>query len=124
MKNVRIDKYLFAVRIFKTRSIASEECRLGKIYVNGMCAKASKEVNIDDEIIIKLHGYNRIIKVLDVLEKRIGASLVSNYYVDITPEEEILKKEMINLNRNEYRNRGLGRPTKKERREIEKFKDK
>lgn len=124
MKTVRIDKYLFAVRIYKTRSIASEECSLGKIYINEICSKASKEVNIGDEITIKLHGFSRKIKVLELLEKRVGASLVSKYYIDITPEEEIIKKEMISLNRNEFRNRGLGRPTKKERREIERFKNK
>ena len=122
MKAVRIDKYLFAIRIFKTRSIASEECRLGKILVNEIFSKASKEVKVGDEIKIKMHGFNKVIKVIDLLEKRVGTAIAVAYYADITPEEEIIKQEMAKLNRNEFRNRGLGRPTKKDRRDISKLK--
>jgi ribosome-associated heat shock protein Hsp15 len=122
MISVRLDKFLFAVRIFKTRSIAAEECRLGKISVNEIEAKASRDVKIHDKITIRLQGFKRTIQVIQLLDKRVGASLVANYYLDITPEDEILKKDLITLNRNEYRQRGAGRPTKKERRDIEKVK--
>lgn len=119
---VRVDKYLHAVRIFKTRSMATEECGLGKISVNGIQAKASREVQPGDEITIRFHGFNRVIRVLQVLEKRVGAALVANYLEEITPEEELIKKDMVKLNRNEFRPRGSGRPTKRERRDIDKLK--
>jgi ribosome-associated heat shock protein Hsp15 len=119
---VRLDKFLHAIRIFKTRSISSEECRLGKVSVNGTEAKASRDVQAGDEISIRMHGFVRVLRVIQVLEKRLGAALVSNYYEDITPEEEIIKKEMVRMGRNEFRQRGVGRPTKKERREIDRLK--
>lgn len=119
---VRLDKFLHAVRIFKTRSISSEECRLGKVFVNGTEAKASRDVHPGDEISIRLHGFVRVLRVIQVLDKRVGAAMVSKYYEDITPEEEIIKKEMVRIGRNEYRQRGVGRPTKKERREIDRLK--
>jgi ribosome-associated heat shock protein Hsp15 len=121
---VRIDKYLHAVRIFKTRSLSSDECRLGKISVNSAEAKASRDVQAGDIISIRHHGYTRTIKVIQILEKRVGAALVEKFYEDITPEEEIIKKDMIRLNKNEMRERGSGRPTKKERRIIDNIKGK
>ncbi len=119
---VRVDKYLHAVRIFKTRSMATEECGLGKVSVNGIQAKASREVQTGDEITIRFHGFNRVFKVIQVLEKRVGAALVSNYLEEITPEDELIKKDMVKLNRNEIRPKGTGRPTKRERRDIDKLK--
>ncbi len=119
---VRVDRFLHAVRIFKTRSVSSDECRLGKVSVNGSEAKASREVQAGDEITIRFHGFSRTIKVLQILEKRVGAALVEKYYEDITPEDELLKKDMLKLNRNEFRQRGAGRPTKRERRDIDRLK--
>jgi ribosome-associated heat shock protein Hsp15 len=119
---IRVDKYLHAVRIFKTRSMSSDECRLGKVSVNGIEAKASREVQLGDEITIRFHGFFRTIRILQLLEKRVGAALVQHYYEDITPEDELIKKSMVKLNKNEFRARGTGRPTKKERRDIEKLK--
>lgn len=120
---VRIDKYLFAVRFFKTRSLAADNCRLGKISVNNVVSKASKEVKVGDIINIKMHGYSIVLKVVEVLEKRLSASLAVNYYSDITPEEELIKKEMTRSVKIEYRERGTGRPTKKERRQIDGLKN-
>lgn len=119
---IRVDKYLHAVRIFKTRSIASDECRLGKVSVNGTEAKASREIQPGDEVTIRFHGFFRTIRILQLLEKRVGAALVQNYYEDITPEDELIKKTMVKLNKNEFRPRGTGRPTKKERRDIDRLK--
>jgi len=119
---VRVDKYLHAVRIYKTRSLASEECRLGKVSVNGTDAKASREIQAGDVITVKFHGFFRVFKVIQTLEKRVGAALVSIYYEEITPEDEIIKKDMVRMNRSEFRTRGTGRPTKKERRDIDKLK--
>ncbi len=123
MMKVRIDKFLYCVRIFKTRSLASEECRLGKVSVNKTEAKASREVQAGDEISVRFHGYYRTMRVLQVLDKRVGAGLVAKYYEDLTPEDELIKKDMTRQSRNEFRMQGSGRPTKKQRRDIDKFKD-
>lgn len=120
--SVRVDKYLFAIRIFKTRSLASDNCRLGKISVNNVVSKSSKEVKVGDIISIKMHGYSIVIQVSEILEKRLSASLAVNYYKDITPEEELIKKEMTRTVKPEFRERGTGRPTKKERRQIDDLK--
>jgi len=119
---VRVDKFLHAVRLFKTRSLSTSECGLGKVTVNGTVAKASREIQANDEITIRFHGYFRMFRVIQVLEKRVGAPLVEKHILEITPEEEIIKKEMSHANHNEFRPRGSGRPTKKERRDIEKIK--
>ncbi len=124
MIKVRVDKFLHAVRIFKTRSLATDECGLGKVSVNGLVVKASREVQIHDEITIRFHGYTRSFRVLQILEKRVGASLVDKYIAETTPEDEIIRREMLRMNRNEFRPRGLGRPTKKERRDIDRIKGK
>lgn len=124
MTKVRVDKFLHAVRIFKTRSLATDECGLGKVIVNGLVVKASRDVQTGDEITIRFHGYNRSFKILQTLEKRVGASLVEKYIAETTPEDEIIKREMLKVNRNEFRPRGLGRPTKKERRDIDRIKGK
>jgi ribosome-associated heat shock protein Hsp15 len=119
---VRVDKFLHAVRIYKTRSLSTSECGLGKVRVNGTAAKASREIQANDEIVVHYHGYFRAFRVIQILEKRIGAPLVEKYILETTPEEEMIKKDMIRINHNELRQRGAGRPTKKERREIEKIK--
>lgn len=117
-KSVRIDKYLWAVRVFKTRSLASEACRKGKVSVDDMPAKASRMVSEGDVIEVKKMPVIYSYKVLDPIEKRVGAKIVDNYVENITPEEELQKLEM----KDDFfvkRDRGTGRPTKKERRLLD-----
>lgn len=121
---VRIDKFLYCVRLYKTRSQATQACDGGKVLLNGQHAKPSKNVHIGDEITLSFPGYQRTFRVLQLLQQRIGAKLVPQFIEDITPEEELIKRDMIRLQRTEFRPKGLGRPTKKERRLIDKFKHK
>ena len=120
---VRIDKYLWAVRLFKTRSIASEECKKGRVLVGGQAVKSSRVVNIGDIVSIKdppiFHEY----KVLDITEKRMGAKLVPDFIVEITSEDQLEILKLTKLANKLNRQHGLGRPTKKERRDLDSFID-
>ena len=117
----RIDKYLWSVRLFKTRSQATEACKSGKIIINGKAAKASKEVSIGNIIYVKKDSFNLSFEVIDPIQKRVGAKLIEQYIKDLTPESEYNKLELMKQNF-EYRDRRLGRPTKKDRRIISKIK--
>lgn len=119
---VRIDKYLWAVRLFKTRTLATEACKKGRITVDDMPAKPSRTVTTGDVIEVKkmpvVHSY----RVKELLEKRVGAKIVDKYVEDITPQEELQKLEM----QDDFfikRDRGAGRPTKKERRLLDDIQD-
>jgi ribosome-associated heat shock protein Hsp15 len=119
---VRIDKWLWSTRIFKTRSQATEACKSGKVYVNEQIVKPSREIHMDDVILVQLGPLKKTVKVIGLLKNRVGAKLVPDYLEDLTPAEEYEKvKKMHELNY-EVRDRGIGRPTKKERRLIEKLK--
>ena len=120
---MRIDKWLWCVRIYKTRSLAAEACDMGKVLCNGMNTKPSKEVKVGDEYTINLNPLKKVVKVLDVLNNRIPAKDVPNYYQDLTPQEEYDKQELIRKVYFERRDAHIGRPTKKDRRNIERFKD-
>jgi len=124
MGEVRLDKYLWSVRLYKTRSKATEACKSGRITIQGKIPKPSANIKSGDIIHIKKDYVNMIIKVVQVLEKRVGAKLVDQYMEDLTPEDEYNKREIAKNTAYEYRDRGLGRPTKKERREIDDFKKK
>jgi len=116
--SVRIDKYLWSVRIFKTRSLATEACRKGKVEVDEMPAKPSRMVTSGDVIRVKKMPVVYSYRVLDPIEKRVGAKIVHNHVEDITPEEELDKLKM----QDDFflkRDRGAGRPTKKERRLLD-----
>lgn len=119
--SVRIDKYLWCVRFYKTRSMATDACKSGKVIVDGAAAKPSKEIKTGDIISVKKEHINYTLKVKDELNNRVGAKLVVNYLEDLTPPEELNKLELMKQEF-EYRDRGLGRPTKKERRIISKLK--
>jgi len=122
--SVRIDKWLWAVRAFKTRSMAAEACRSGKITVDGQPVKPSREIKINDTVQIFVHPqFTRTLVVLENLNNRVSAKIVSSYAKDITPEEEFQKLKKYNEIIWEKRDRGIGRPTKKERRMIDKMKD-
>ncbi|MFU8842937.1 MAG: RNA-binding S4 domain-containing protein [Bacteroidales bacterium] len=121
-EGVRIDKLLWSVRVFKTRSLASDACRSGKVMVNDSAAKPSREVQPGDVIVINLGAYHKTLKVKEPLKNRVAARLVPEYVDDLTPESEYDKLKITREANYEFRTAGLGRPTKKERRMIEKLK--
>ena len=112
---MRIDKWLWCVRIFKTRTIATESCKAGLVKINTRRVKPSSEIKPGDELQVTKEGIHRTFKVLALLDKRIGAKLVPEYLEDLTPPEEFEKK-LYGL-----RAHGAGRPTKRDRRELDKF---
>lgn len=122
-KDIRIDKFLWAVRIYKTRSMATEACRKGRVLINNAEVKPSHSVSKGDTITVRKMPVLWSYRVLEPLENRVSAKMVQNYLEDITPEEERIKldiKRTINFG---IREKGTGRPTKKERRTLDKFRD-
>lgn len=121
-EKLRLDKYLWAIRLFKTRTLAAAACDTGKVKFDGSQTKASKKVSIGDEYDIKTEAKRWRIKVTDLLEKRVAASLAVNYYIDITPSEEIqrLQYQAASFHTGKRRSK-IGRPTKKERRDLDGF---
>jgi len=117
----RIDKFLWAVRLFKTRALATEACKKGKVKVAGMVVKPSREIKTSDVIILVEPNIKRQFEVLAIAEKRMGAGLVAGYLKDITPAEELEALELSKLAARLDRSKGLGRPTKKERRDLDGF---
>jgi ribosome-associated heat shock protein Hsp15 len=118
----RLDKYLWAIRAYKTRSLSTEACKNGRVKVNGIVAKASRELKIGDQIGFKVDQLNKQIEVTQLIHNRVNATLALDNYNDITPKEEIERIEMIRQMKDEKRDRGIGRPSKKDRRDIEKLK--
>jgi len=122
-KTIRIDKYLWSVRIYKTRSMASEECRKGRILISDVQVKPSRTITKNEIIIIRKPPVNYTYRVIEPIENRVSSKLVQQFIEDITPEEEKLKLDFRHTSGNFYREKGTGRPTKKERRLIDKLKD-
>ncbi len=120
---VRIDKFLWAVRLFKTRSIAAEACKKNRVTINKQPVKSSRVVKAGDEIDIRIPPITRTYKVLDVADKRMGAKLTPDFIKDITPADQIEMLELARLASSSQRQRGLGRPTKKDRRDIERLQE-
>ena len=118
---MRIDKYLWCVRYYKTRNIATEACKKGHIRINGEVAKASKEVFPQDKVQIKKDQITYEIQVNDLPESRVGAKLVGLYCTDNTPEEAFEQEELRQLSQEYYRKKGEGRPTKKDRSDLDDF---
>lgn len=119
---IRADKFLWAVRLFKTRSLATEACKKGRILIDEFEIKPSRAVKRGDLITVKKPPVNYRYRVLDCPKNRISAKLVETFIEDITPEEEMAKLDMADSFFIK-RDRGAGRPTKKERRLIDKIKD-
>ena len=119
MEDVRLDKYLWAVRIFKTRSDAADAVRNNRVLVNGSYAKPSREVREGDIITVKRMPVTYQYKVLDLVSSRQPAKNVPSYCLNITPQEELDKLTVHRETIFVFRERGTGRPTKKERREID-----
>ena len=122
MDPVRIDKWLWAVRLFKTRSQATDACRRGKVKIDGHNVKPSREMNIDDVIEIQSSLIKKKIKVLQIIKNRVAAKLVPDLAEDQTPAEEYERLDMQRQLNHERREHGIGRPTKKDRRDIDKLK--
>lgn len=118
---MRLDKLLWCVRYYKTRSIATEACKKNRIKVNGEVAKASREVVPSDVIEVRKYQTDYRFEILQIPKSRIGAKLVSLHIVDKTPKEELEKLELRKLSQDYYRERGEGRPTKKDRRDLDEF---
>jgi ribosome-associated heat shock protein Hsp15 len=120
-KFMRVDKYLWCVRYYKTRNMVTEACKKNHITVNGLVAKPSKEVFATDKITFRKDQITHIITVLDVPENRVGAKLVDVYRKDETPAESYQHLELLKLSKEHYRKTGDGRPTKKDRRDLDEF---
>lgn len=123
MNDIRLDKYLWAVRVFKTRSDAADAIRTNKVTVNGFYAKPSREVKIGDVIAVRRQQVTYSYKVLDLVTSRQGAKNVPMYCLNITPQEELDKLNVPRETIFVFRERGTGRPTKKERRELDTLMD-
>ncbi len=117
----RYDKFVWSVRLSKTRSLATEAISKGKIRVNNTSIKPSKEVKIGDVIQISRHNAVFSYKVLEILDKRVGAKLVDQYIIDMTSDEEKEKYRLYQLNQSVYRSYGTGRPSKKDRRSMDSY---
>lgn len=124
MNKVRVDKWLWAIRIYKTRTLSSHQCKSNQVKVNGKKAKASTDVETGDVIECTKEGFHLKLEVTTIIEKRVGAAIAVKCYKDLTPEDEYKKFDnwFVGKGKTEFRDKGLGRPTKKERREIDKFK--
>lgn len=116
---MRIDKYLWCVRYYKTRNMVTEACKKNHITVNGLVAKPSKEVFATDKITFRKDQIVRKITVLDIPENRVAAKLVDIFRKDDTPAESFEHLELLKLSKEHYRKHGEGRPTKKDRRDID-----
>jgi len=115
---MRIDKYLWCTRYYKTRSIATEAIKKGHIKINGQQAKPSKDVTIGDKLTLRKDQIEYTLSVVGIPQNRVGAALVDLYRVDTTPKEAFEQLELLKLSKTHYREYGEGRPTKKDRREI------
>ena len=119
----RMDKYVWSVRLSKTRSKATEAIANGKVRLNGEVVKPSKEVKVGDEIQVVRHTAKFTYRIVQLLNKRVGAKLVQDYLIDITPEEERQKLKLFQLSQVSYRQHGKGKPSKKDRRDLDEFLD-
>jgi Ribosome-associated heat shock protein implicated in the recycling of the 50S subunit (S4 paralog) len=118
---MRIDKFLWCIRLFKTRSLATEQVRLERVRIADQTVKPSREVKAGEVIEVKKEGVWLRYRILALPKARMGAALVPDYAKDITPDEERQKQEFIQMMRHLNRPRGSGRPTKKERRDLDDF---
>ena len=123
LEKARIDKWLWAVRLFKTRSLAAEACKSGRVKMAGIAIKAARSIKAGDVVTVRKGPVVYHYQVLQALEKRVGAPLVPEYLVDQTPASELEKLEAIKQLPTAFGARGEGRPTKKKRRDIDRWHD-
>ncbi len=119
---IRIDKYLWAVRLYKTRSLATEAIRAGRVRLGDMPVKPSHEVRVGEIYSLSIEQLHKTIQVKSLLSSRVAAKLVELYMTDLTPQSEYERIQMARQYAFEQRDRGAGRPTKRDRRDIEEFK--
>lgn len=120
---MRINKYLWCIRYFKTRNMATEACKKGHVKINEQKVKPSRDVFPSDKIELRKNQINYTIKVLDIPESRVGAKLVDIYRKDTTPKEAFEHVDLLKYSKDYYRKKGTGRPTKKDRRDIDDYKE-
>lgn len=120
---MRVDKFLWCVRYYKTRSIATQACKKGQVKVNDAVVKPSREVYPTDKIELRKDQINYSLIVNDLPPNRVGAKLLDIYRVDTTPKEAFEAKDLLKYSKDYYRKKGTGRPTKKDRRDIDDFYD-
>jgi len=118
---MRIDKYLWSVRYYKTRSIATQACKKGAVRINDAAVKPSRDVYPGDNVTLRKNQINYSLRVIEVPKSRVGPKLVDLYRVDTTPKEAFQQLELLKYSKEYYRKRGMGRPTKKDRRDIEDY---
>lgn len=117
----RVDKYLFAMRLYKTRSIAADACKKGRVVRNGQQLKPSHTVRVGDTLQVRRNPITCSYRILQLSENRLGAKLVPEYMQDVTTKDQLELLELARLAAQSGRDRGAGRPTKKDRRDIETF---
>lgn len=122
-ENVRVDKWLWTVRVYKTRSLATEACKNGRVRIGEQVVKPSREIRINDEVSIHFGIFTKTVRVIALLHHRVSAALVPGFLEDITPQAEYDKMIVQKEIKPEYRPRGIGRPTKKHRRLIDRLKN-
>lgn len=120
---MRIDKFLWCIRVFKTRTLAAEQCKLGKVWVNNELVKPSREVKISEVLKVRKGPLHFSYRVEAFPTSRVGAKLVSQFATDVTPKEEYDKLEILKAHLAAERPHGLGRPTKRDRRSLDEFLD-
>lgn len=125
MDKVRIDKWLWSVRIFKSRTVATDACKGGKVKIKGESIKPSYQLQEGEVVQVRKNGFDFQFKAVKLIQKRVGAPIAITCYEDLTPKEELdkYKNWFVGKAAAEHRERGAGRPTKRERREIDRFKD-
>lgn len=123
MEEVRVDKWLWAVRVFKTRSIASDACKKGRVMIGGVALKPSRNIRVGDVVQVRKAPITFSFKVLALAEKRMGAKVVPDFMENVTPPDQYEIMELNKISGFVDRQRGTGRPTKKERRDLEQFTD-
>lgn len=118
-EKLRIDKYLWAIRAFKTRSVSTEACKAGRVKLNGQNLKASHLVKIAEIYTVQKGSEKKVIEVIGLLERRVDAKTAVNFYKDVTPLEDTVAYKSMFHSPNLSRDKGAGRPTKRDRREID-----
>lgn len=121
--DIRVDKWLWTMRLFKTRSIAAEACKKGRVFINGVALKPSHLVRVGDVIQVKRPPVIFSYKIIDITNNRVGPKLVENFMAQVTSRDQLELLEILKLDKANARAKGLGRPTKKERRSLDEFID-
>lgn len=119
----RVDKWLWAVRVFKTRSLAADACKKGRVLMQGVAVKPSRELKVGDVLQVRRNPIIYTFKVVALTQNRVGAKLVPQFMANVTAPDQLELLEVLKLDQSNRRTKGLGRPTKKERRDLDDFFD-